>query len=284
MKSILVSGGNGQLGSCLKEESGSFSDIEFIFMDLPELDITNRNQLSKIFNEAKFSWCINCAAYTNVDKAETNKEVAYSVNQTGPYNLARTCKEHRVKLIHISTDFVFNGKSPIPYIENDSVSPLSIYGDSKLGGENKIITTFNEYYIIRTSWLYSEYGHNFLKTMLNLSNTRNELNIIFDQVGTPTYARDLATIILKIIIQNNDKFGIYHYSNEGVASWYDFAKTIFEETNKKVSTYPIKTIHYPRPAKRPHFSVLDKTKIKETFNIQIPYWRDSLKAAISKLK
>lgn len=282
MKKVLVTGGKGQLGSCIKDIKQNFSNLELVYMDLPDLDITNKEQLSKLFEEAKFSWCINCAAYTQVDKAETDKDLAYLVNERGAYYLASLCKEHNVKLIHISTDFVFNGKSAVPYGENDPTNPISVYGDSKLKGEDKVASIFEDYYIIRTSWLYSEFGHNFFKTMLNLAQTKNELNVIFDQIGTPTYAGDLAEFIFKIITLDNNNFGIYHFSNEGVASWYDFAKAIFDDSSIDIKVNAIKTKDYLTLAARPHFSVLDKTKSKATFQIEIPYWRDSLKKALNK--
>lgn len=283
MKKVLVTGSNGQLATCIKELINDDPNFQFVFKDIPELDITNKDQLLTIFNENNFSWCINCAAYTNVDQAEANKDIAYAVNQKGAYYLAQMCKKHNANLIHISTDFVFNGESNRPYTENVSTDPIGVYGDSKLAGEKVVENTLESFYIIRTSWLYSEHGHNFLKTMLKLSETRDELNVIYDQVGTPTYAKDLASFILKLLDLKHHNFGIYHYSNEGVTSWYDFSKEIFALSNRKMVVNPIKTEDYKTLASRPHFSVLDKTKTKNTFNIQIPYWRDSLKTAISKI-
>ena len=209
---------------------------------------------------------------------------AYEINAQGAKNLAIVCSVQDAILIQISTDFVFDGEKTEPYTETDVAKPISVYGASKLEGEEEIKKTLETYFILRTSWLYSEYGTNFMKTMLKLAETRDEISVVSDQIGTPTYAGDLADVILKIITSNTKSFGLYHYSNEGVASWYDFAKAIFEASNIEIKLNPIKTSAYPTPAKRPLFSVMEKTKIKETLNIEIPFWRESLKKAIASNK
>lgn len=282
MINVLVTGANGQLGQCIK--SIDTAEFNITYASSSELDITNEAEVKTFFKTNNFNWCINCAAYTAVDKAESEPESANKINYLGAKYLAETCNEHQVKLIHISTDFVFNGKHYKAYTENNPTEPIGVYGETKLKGEQAVSKVFSNYFIIRTSWLYSEFGHNFLKTMVRLSKDRKELNIVSDQIGTPTYAKDLASVILQIIKTENSNYGIYHYSNEGVASWYDFASTIFDIINAEVKVFPILSKQYPTPAKRPHFSVLDKTKIKDTFNIEIPHWRESLKTAITNLE
>ncbi len=282
MKTILVTGGNGQLAKCIKDVSAEFHDLKFIYTDLPELDITDKEQTQSFFNKNKLEWCINCAAYTAVDKAEIDKTATFDVNATGPKNLAIACKQENVKLIHISTDFVFDGNSSKAYSESDKTNPIGVYGLTKLKGEQEISSILKSYYIIRTSWLYSEHGNNFLKTMLKLAKSTNEINVVSDQIGSPTYAMDLAFLICNFIKNSNHNFGTYNYSNEGVVSWYDFAKAIFDLKNHPIKINPISTDEYPTMAKRPKYSVLDTTKIKHTFGIQTPNWKDSLKTAISK--
>jgi len=240
--------------------------------------------VASFFKKTNFDFCVNCAAYTAVDKAESDVDNAQKVNVLGPKYLAEACLNTNTKLIHISTDFVFDGTSNVPYTEENETEPLSVYGKTKLEGEIAITSVLKEYFILRTSWLYSEYGNNFMKTMLRLSKDRSELGIIYDQIGSPTYAKDLARVIVHIIKSNSNNFGLYHYSNEGVASWYDFAKAIFDITATKITTNAIPTSAYPTPAKRPRFSVMDKTKLKNNLGIEIPYWRDSLKDAISLIK
>ncbi len=283
MKTVLVTGGNGQLGSCLKELSKDLLGYNFIFLDYEDLDITKKEDVELFFNSNKISYCVNCAAFTNVDKSEADKETCKKVNEDGVSFLALACKAYNVKLIHISTDFVFDGKQSFPYKEGDPSNPLGFYGQTKLNGELAVIESIKTYFIIRTSWLYSEYGNNFLKTMLRLGKERHEISVVYDQVGTPTYAKDLAEVIIKIIININENYGVYHYSNEGVASWYDFTEAIFYESNTKVDVLPIRSEAYPLPAKRPNYSVLDKEKIKNTLDISIPYWRDSLKKCLKNL-
>ena len=284
MKSVLVTGSYGQLAACIKDIANQYPKYSFIFTDLPELDITNKEEVLTFFKNNNVSWCINCAAYTNVDKAESEKQISYQVNEIGPNNLAQACNEYKVKLIHISTDFVFDGKIAIPYSENDKTKPISVYGDSKLKGEKAITSILDNYFIIRTSWLYSEHGNNFMKTMLKLSKERDEINIVSNQIGTPTYGGDLAKVILEIVNTKSNQYGIYHYSNEGVASWFDFAKAIFKLSAVEIKVNPIPAKDYPTPAERPQFSVLDKTKIKQILDIKIPHWEESLNRAIINLK
>jgi dTDP-4-dehydrorhamnose reductase len=280
MKNILVTGGQGQLATCIKDSTKGSNDLNFTYVDIDELDITNQNAVNRFFNENKFEYCINCAAYTAVDNAESNQELAKQVNEIGAKNLAYACKKYNAVLIHISTDFVFDGKQTNFYTEEDSANPLSVYGATKRNGELAIANSIKEHFIIRTSWLYSEHGHNFLKTMFRLGSERQNLSVVVDQIGTPTYAGDLAKVILSIIQEDSSLFGIYHYSNEGVASWYDFAVAIFDISNLDVQVDPIKTTAYPTPAIRPKNSIMDKSKIKEAFNLQIPYWRESLEICI----
>ncbi|MCX7551321.1 dTDP-4-dehydrorhamnose reductase [Xanthomarina sp. F2636L] len=278
MINILVTGGNGQLASCIKDlETTNFN---FIYTDYLDLDITDRESLEIFFKNTTVSYCINCAAYTAVDQAESDFENATRINELGAKNLAQTCQKYQTTLIHISTDFVFNGNQTRIYNEEAITNPISVYGETKLQGEIQIQKHLSHYFILRTSWLYSEHGNNFMKTMIKLSKERTELNVVLDQIGTPTYATDLASIILHLISKKINQYGVYHYSNEGVASWYDFAKAIFEEIDSKIKLLPIKSIEYPTPAKRPPFSVLDKSKIKQTLQIEIPHWRDSLRKAL----
>ncbi|SFI61685.1 dTDP-4-dehydrorhamnose reductase [Olleya namhaensis] len=282
MINILVTGGNGQLATCIKDIESNHSNLNFIYANSEQLNIADFNAVQQFFNDQFFHYCINCAAYTAVDKAESDQENAKNVNVLGSKNLAIVCAEKKATLIQVSTDFVFNGEKSFAYTETDETDPTGVYGVTKLEGEREVAKNIEQHFIIRTSWLYSENGNNFMKTMINLSQNRDLLNIVADQIGTPTYATDLAQAILKIITTNNTQYGIYHYSNEGVASWYDFAKAIFEESNIYIKVLPIKSEAYPTPARRPHFSVLDKTKIKTNLQIEIPHWRDSLRKAIVK--
>ncbi|MGF1637393.1 MAG: dTDP-4-dehydrorhamnose reductase [Cyclobacteriaceae bacterium] len=286
---VLVTGSNGQLGSELKYLSQT-SAFEYVFTDIEELDITNSKSLDSFFKAHDFSFCINCAAYTAVDRAETDVETAEKLNVEAIRNLATICHNHDVQLIHISTDFVFSGKTYLPLLETDIPDPISIYGKTKYDGELVARKINPSTLIIRTSWLYSSYGNNFVKTMLKLGKERKKLGVIFDQIGTPTYARDLASTIVTIMeMREQDKVtdaemgNIFHYSNEGVASWYDFAHQIFSQADLNVELTPIRTEAYPTPAARPHYSLLDKTNIKEIFKVQIPHWRDSLEKCLDLL-
>lgn len=285
---ILVTGANGQLGSEIADLADDFAKFNFIFKDLLDLDICNFIELERYIKENKVNAVINCAAYTAVDRAEEELELAQKVNAEGVLNLVNVLEKVNGKLIHISTDYVFNGDSFLPYKETDSLSPLGVYGNTKRDGELAVFNADIDGIVIRTSWLYSSYGNNFIKTMLRLGNERDELGVIFDQVGTPTYAKDLAITCLSILSKNSqDKISsngnLYHFSNEGVASWYDFAIAIMEFGKVDCKVKPIETKEYPTPAKRPHFSVLNKSKIKTDFGIEIPYWKDSLGKCIEKL-
>jgi dTDP-4-dehydrorhamnose reductase len=273
---VLVTGSNGQLGSEFKNLAHKFTVLEFFFVNSKELDITKSTAVEALFGEHHFTYCINCAAYTAVDKAEEDIENAALVNAIGPANLAKACSKNGTTLIHVSTDFVFDGSNNTPYNEAEPTQPLGVYGQTKLDGELAVQKALKEHFIIRTSWLYSQFGNNFVKTMLRLAEDRDELNVIVDQVGTPTNAVDLAKGIMHIISSQSTAYGVYHFSNEGVASWYDFAITIFELGNKKIKVNAIPTSEYPTPAKRPHYSVLDKTKIKQ-LGVDVPYWKEALK-------
>lgn len=288
MSKILVTGANGQLGSEIRELSNEFNSLSFIFTDVTELDITDLALLKKFFNNNSVKYIINCAAYTAVDKAESEIKLAEKINVTAISNLIKFATHFNSKLIQISTDYVFDGTANIPYSETAPTNPKSAYGLTKLKGETEALR-YNNSIIIRTSWLYSSYGNNFVKTMLKLGNDREELNVVYDQVGSPTYARDLAKAILQIIVnaeEKSDTFksGIYNYANNGVCSWYDFAVEIMKFSGYKCKVNPIETKDYPTPAKRPAYSVLNKNKIQNTFNIEIPYWRDSLEDCLNKLK
>lgn len=278
---VLVTGSNGQLGSEIRKISEFFPEIEFSFTDVDELDITNPWKVADYLHTFKPAYLINCAAYTAVDKAETDLSTATLLNATAVGILAEQSAEIACKIIHVSTDYVFNGKGPKPYKEDHRVDPQSVYGKTKLEGEKLCQELNPDFLIIRTSWLYSAFGNNFVKTMLRLGNEKPELGVIVDQIGTPTNAADLAFAILNIIGQSAKDTkafipGIYHYSNEGVASWYDFAKVIFELAGINCKVKPIATEDYPSPVARPAYSVLNKSKIKLIFGIEIPHWRDSL--------
>lgn len=283
MDNILVFGASGQLGQCLKLVVTKKNIANFVFPPEDEANILNTDKLTALFDKYQPQYCINCAAYTAVDKAEDDIDMARKINKDGAANLAKLCEKYKSRLIHVSTDFVFEGNVPKLLTEVDVAKPINIYGLTKLEGEQEIINVLPEHYIIRTSWLYSEYGNNFVKTMLKLGAEHDELSIITDQVGTPTYAVDLAETIVNIILSNKQAYGIYHYSNEGVTSWYDFAVGIFDLANLNVNVKPITSDEYKTKAVRPAFSVMNKAKIKSTFNIEIPYWRDSLTTCINKL-
>ncbi|WP_179353356.1 dTDP-4-dehydrorhamnose reductase [Winogradskyella vidalii] len=285
MINVLVTAKDGQLGQCFQDIALNYPEINFFFKSSSELDITNKATVDSVFNsEVPFDYCINAAAYTAVDKAEDNIELADQVNHIGAQNLALACKKHQVILIHISTDFVFDGKSSKAYLESDITNPLGVYGKTKLKGEQAISKTLEQHFIIRTSWLYSEFGNNFLKTMLRLASERNEIGVVGDQIGSPTYAKDLAEAVLQIIEAKSSAYGIYHYSNDGEISWYDFAKEIFRLSGSSIKLNKIETTDYPTPAERPQFSVLNTTKISPLLAIKIPNWKASLAMAYSKLE
>ncbi|SDD62955.1 dTDP-4-dehydrorhamnose reductase [Mucilaginibacter pineti] len=283
MQNIVVFGAAGQLGQCLKKVAADRAIENIFYLSSVEGNILDADVINTAFQKYKPTFVINCAAYTAVDKAEDEVEQARAINKTGVANLAAACKSYNATLIHISTDFVFNGDIPHPLSEGDATAPIGVYGLTKLEGEEAIAAVLDKHYIIRTSWLYSEYGNNFVKTMLKLGADRDLLKIIADQVGTPTYAIDLAACVLDIISSAKENYGIYHYSNEGVASWFDFAKAVFDISNTNVKVLPIGTAEYPTKAKRPAYSVMNKAKIKSTFDIEIPYWRDSLVVCLNVL-
>lgn len=283
MSKILVFGASGQLGTCLKALAEVQGITEINFPEEGTADILNLDGLQVAFESVQPAYVINCAAYTAVDKAEEAIELARSVNRDGAANLALMCNTYGATLIHISTDFVFEGNSPKLLSELDPINPISVYGLTKLEGEQAIAATLQAFYILRTSWLYSEHGNNFVKTMLKLGSTREELKVIVDQVGTPTYAMDLADAIFQIIASDKHAYGVYHFSNEGVTSWFDFATAIFEISGMSTRVLPIPGSEYPTAAARPAYSVMDKSKIKNTFNITIPHWRKSLEICLNKL-
>ena len=280
MNNIIVTGSKGQLGSEIEVLSNNYKEYKFFFHDIDTLDLTDYSLLEEFFKNYSPVFLINCAAYTAVDKAEEEKELAFRLNAEVPGKLAELCQKYAAKLIHISTDYVFDGKNYRPYKENDVPNPLSVYAKSKFDGENRILE-FNNSIIIRTSWLYSTTGNNFIKTMLKIGKEKKEISVVYDQIGTPTYAADLADAILKIIhsaVTSEKNFvpGIYHYSNEGVCSWYDLAVEIFRTAGIDCKVRPIESKEYPLPAKRPLYSILNKNKIKSTFKLEIPNWKDSL--------
>jgi dTDP-4-dehydrorhamnose reductase len=287
MKKILVTGANGQLGSELKKLSKN-TQFKFVFTDVNELDITDIQACTAFFDEVKPYFVINCAAYTAVDKAEADRELAWKVNVDAVRNLAISCSLCDSYLIQISTDYVFDGKSSTPYVERDLIHPQSEYGKSKAASEVETLC-YSKSLVIRTSWLYSAFGNNFVKTMIRLGKERESVDVVFDQIGTPTYAEDLAMTILRIIdkIDSGEKdfvAGIFHYSNEGVCSWYDFACAVMKLNNLKCKVYPIETKDYPTPAKRPKFGVLNKSKIKSVYEIEINHWYSSLEKMIDSLR
>lgn len=285
MVNILITGANGQLGSELKKFRSLFQNVNPEFTDIGELDICNIDALKTFGAGKNFKYFINCAAYTAVDKAETDKETAQKINVDAVRNLVELAKPTNSILIHVSTDYVFDGKNFLPYKEDDPICPNSVYGKTKADGEAEALKYKNSL-VIRTSWLYSSFGNNFLKTILRLSKEREKLTVIFDQIGTPTYAGDLAKAIIAIVNYQEANLvhpGIYHFSNEGVCSWYDFATEIAELSGAKAKILPIETKDYPTPTQRPHYSVLNKSKIKSTFGIEIPHWKESLKICIKEI-
>jgi dTDP-4-dehydrorhamnose reductase len=283
MGSILVFGASGQLGQCLAHVAAERNMTGLVMLAEEQANILNREGLRAAFEQHQPQYCINCAAYTAVDKAEDEVELARRVNREGVENLARLCGEFGVTLLHVSTDFVFAGSGNQPLLETDETAPISAYGLTKLEGEQVIAAHTAQYFILRTSWLYSEYAGNFVKTMLRLGRERDELRVIWDQAGTPTYAIDLAGVLLHIIQTDSTRYGLYHYSNEGLTSWYDFAVAIFELGGLPTRVVPIRTAEYPTKATRPAYSVLDKTKIKTELGVSIPHWRVSLQECLRRL-
>jgi dTDP-4-dehydrorhamnose reductase len=282
-KTILITGANGQLGREFQELSVSFSSFNFLFASRNELEISNEQSVNDFFKNNNIDVCVNCAAYTAVDKAETEKELSIAVNATAVGFLAKACKKYNAQFIHISTDYVFDGTATSPYKTDDKTNPVNFYGQTKLDGELNAIKENENSIIIRTAWVYSSFGNNFVKTMIRLMKERESIGVVSDQRGTPTYAADLAAAIMQIINQDNFVAGIYHYSNEGNISWYDFAKEIATQINATCIVNPITTTQFPTPAARPAYSVLDTSEIKNTFTITIPHWKDSLEKCMAKL-
>jgi dTDP-4-dehydrorhamnose reductase len=282
---VLVTGSSGQLGQSLQFIAPNYPQIDFVFCDSKTLDITSLENCETIFSNYKPDFCINAAAYTAVDKAENEPEKAFAINVTGAKNLAEVSKKFDTILLHISTDFVFDGNKKTPYLEQDLPNPTGVYGQTKLDGEKAIQQVLEKHFIIRTSWVYSQFGNNFMKTMLRLASERDTISVVNDQIGSPTNAVDLAEIVIKLVTEHSKLsrsfgtehfYGIYNFSNEGQCSWYDFAKKIFEINNISINLLPIPTSSFPTPAKRPSFSVLDKTKIKKMFGIEINNWENSI--------
>lgn len=288
MAIILVTGASGQLGNEIRVLSRNYSGYEFIFTDIDDLDITNESAVNDFVGQTSPDWIINCAAYNFVDRAETEEEKAFLINSAAVRNLAGALRNTEGKLIHVSTDYVFDGSANTPYNENSGVNPLSVYARSKRAGEENALT-HPASMVIRTSWLYSSFGNNFVRTILRHAAEKEFLRVVFDQAGTPTYAADLASAIMTIaarVIRNQKAFipGIYHYSNEGVCSWYDFANEIVSLSGLKCRIIPIMSDEFPSTVKRPSYSVLDKSKIKENYDLEIPYWKDSLMKCINLLR
>ncbi|UZD23870.1 dTDP-4-dehydrorhamnose reductase [Algoriphagus halophytocola] len=286
MKNIVVTGKDGQLGSEFQALAAHFPEMNFHFSDYKELDITNVDAVFGYFEEVQPDLVINCAAYTAVDKAEEDADKAEAVNATGVKHLVEGCEKFGSRLIHISTDYVFDGSKNVPYTEEDAVQPLGMYGETKRAGELAVLDSKIQALVLRTSWVYSSSGNNFVKTMLRLGAEREALGVVYDQAGSPTYARDLAVAILEIAQKEEkwpDTTALYHFSNEGAISWFDFAVAIMEEGGLSCKVNPILSAEYPTPTARPHYSVLDKGAVKKDFGIEIPYWRVSLKECITKL-
>lgn len=283
-KTILITGANGQLGNAIQKLASQCPGCKFYFTDIDSLDILDKEQISDFVRINQVQYIVNCAAYTAVDKAEDNADTAMRINCDAVRNIGEVAKTFHVKVIHISTDYVFDGTGTRPYREDDPTNPTSVYGSTKLAGDTILQQICSESVIIRTAWLYSEYGTNFVKTMIRLGMERSDLNVVSDQIGTPTYAGDLAEAIVSIL--NHPVFtpGIYHYSNEGICSWYDFASEIMKQAQLDCQVHPIPAKDYPTPAKRPAYSVLDKTKIKQVYGISIPKWETSLARCMQHLK
>ena len=279
----LITGANGQLGNALRLELAGDPNIDAVYTDVEDLDITNAEAVENFLRDNAIEMMVNCAAYTAVDRAESDELRAAAINTEAVGIIGQAAGRLGIRVIHISTDYVFSGESYRPYEEKDEPFPQSIYGRTKLEGEGLLTSFCKDAVIIRTAWLYSEFGNNFVKTMLRLAGEREELGVVSDQIGTPTYAGDLAAAIHAVIRSEEWKPGIYHFTDEGVASWYDFAKSIFEIAGKDIRVKPLLTSEYPTAARRPMYSVLSKNKIKRTYNIEIPYWRESLEKCIGRL-
>jgi len=284
MTTILITGSNGQLGNEMQQAAVCFPDFNYIYTDVAELDICDKGALDAFVKANNVNVIVNCAAYTAVDKAEDDVELCYKINRDAVRNIAEVASENKVKVVHVSTDYVFDGTNYLPYTEDMPVCPATVYGKSKLEGEQALLENCKESVILRTAWLYSSFGNNFVKTMIKLGTERDSLGVIFDQVGTPTYAADLADAILQLLSNETFVPGIYHFSDEGVCSWYDFTKTIHRMASITCDVKPIETKDYPARTPRPHFSVLNKGKIKFTYGISIPHWEVSLEKCIQLLQ
>ncbi|STD53252.1 dTDP-4-dehydrorhamnose reductase [Empedobacter falsenii] len=283
MKRILVTGANGQLGQSILEQSKNYKEIECFFVTRNELDITNEELINHYFEDKSFDFVVNCAAYTAVDKAEDDQENAYLVNAKATEFLAKITNQKGIPFIHVSTDYVFDGTEAQPRLETDQTNPLGVYGQTKLDGENLALENNPKTIILRTAWVYSRFGNNFVKTMLRLFNDKDSISVVADQIGSPTNAIDLADAILTIISKNDLTYGIFNYSNEGECSWFEFAQKIKEFSNSTIEINPVPTSAYPTKAKRPAYSLLDKSKIKEVYQLDIPTWEDSLKEELKYL-
>lgn len=283
MTTILITGSKGQLGNEMQQAAVRFPDFNYIYTDVAELDICDKSALDAFVKANNVNVIVNCAAYTAVDKAEDDVELCYKINRDAVRNIAEVANDNKVKVVHISTDYVFDGTNYLPYTEDMPVCPATVYGKSKLEGEQALLENCKESVILRTAWLYSSFGNNFVKTMIKLGTERDSLGVIFDQVGSPTYAADLADVILQLLSNKTFIPGIYHFSDEGVCSWYDFTKTIHRMANITCDVKPIETKDYPARTPRPHFSVLNKGKIKSTYGISIPHWEVSLEKCIGLL-
>ncbi len=283
MKKVLVTGANGQLGQTIKKLARAFTDAELICLSSEELDITSQDEVDRYFSNHELTHCINCAAYTNVDKAEEHSSEAMNVNANGVSNLATACKDNAVVLIHISTDYVFDGKKRAPYTEEDTPNPLNLYGRSKLAGEETVRTTLKEHFIIRTSWLYSQYGKNFLKTMLRLSEEKESIQVVNDQVGSPTSAADLVTALSILLNADSKDFGTYHISSSGDTSWHEFAQEILKLKDRHMTVIGVSSEQYASIAERSKYAVLDCSKFEKKFKHILPFWKDGLKRIMTNL-
>lgn len=283
MKTVLVTGASGQLGKCIRKIANSYPNLHFLFKSSAELDITEPLAISKLFSENEIDYCVNCAAYTNVEKAEEATEVAYAINADATKSLAEICNANNAVLIHISTDYVFDGEAKIPINEDFTTNPINVYGASKLKGEEYIAEAMSKYFIIRTSWLYSEFGHNFLNTILKKAEEKATLNITDSQTGTPTNANDLAEFILELVNEEHNNYGLYHFSNLGEATWYDFAAAILKFSGNTDRVVLNRSNSFKTIAARPTYSILDASKLKRTFKKEIPDWRDSLRGLLASI-
>jgi len=283
MTTILITGSHGQLGNEMQQASTRFPAFNYIYTDVEDLDICDKTALNAYVNANHVDIIVNCAAYTAVDKAEDDVALCFKINADAVRNIGEVAKENSLKVVHVSTDYVFDGTNYMPYTEDQQVCPSSVYGKSKLAGENALFESCDQVVVIRTAWLYSSFGNNFVKTMMKLGSERDSLNVIFDQIGTPTYAADLANAILQVLSHEPFVPGIYHFSDEGVCSWYDFTKSIHRIAGITCDVHPIETKDYPARTPRPHYSVLNKAKIKSTYGIVIPHWEESLVKCIEIL-